>query len=414
MPLSKKRANPRPTRAGRGPPKKGPRRRQPRRRRAQNTTGPPARQYAQPDLIGQVGAVGARSIFDYVFGSGAYKIRGNTLSADIDSGIPTFRSSTEGMEVCHREYLKDIISPGAAFTIEKFAINPGLPLTFPFLSQLSKNFEQYDLLGLLFEFRSTSATAVGSTNTALGTVIMATNYDVADANFTTKQQMEAYEFSVSTVPSKTAIHPVECDARQRPLKLMYIRIGASQSTLDPRFYDIGNFYIATQGQQAPSNLGELWVSYHLRLHKPKLDTPVGSSVPQFGAQLTGITTNVPYGASITNFLIDATSNLSVNRASATTLSLSLNPGRYRITYRAAAATSIVMSAPTIFVSGTDATVVAETQLPQVAGSTLPYFWAEALIDVTSSVATLGTNSLTVTGACTGSVEVVQVSSSYNL
>jgi len=252
-----------------------------------------------PGLLGEVGGIGGQIIGDMMFpgigglaggflgraaggilgsitGMGAYKVKSNSIMGS--GGPPSFKSAADGSIVMSkREFLQDI-SGSTAFTLQNFLINPGLFATFPFLSALAVNFEQYEMLGLVFEFKSTSATALNSTNTALGVVIMATNYDTLDANFASKQQMEAYEFSTSCAPSQSALHPIECDPRLNALSNMYVRSTSVPVGADQRFYDLGNFQLATTGMQAAAVIGELWVSYHVRLLKPKLPTPLGANL----------------------------------------------------------------------------------------------------------------------------------------
>ena len=62
---------------------------------------------------------------------------------------------------------------------------------------------------MLFEFRTMSADALNSVNTALGQVIMATDYNAANPPFGQKSEMENYEFGQSCKPSESQIHPIE-------------------------------------------------------------------------------------------------------------------------------------------------------------------------------------------------------------
>jgi len=226
-----------------------------------------------------------------ITGMGAYTVNSNSLMTD--AGPPVFSSKAGSTRLRHREFISDI-SGSTAFTVNSLILNPGATNTFPWLSQIAQNFETYRLHGMVFEFKSTSADALNSTNTALGTFVMATSYDVLDAIFVNKQQMEAYEFSCSTRPSASAVHPIECDPAQNVLKELYIFPGIQGPTTgaganivqslppsaDPRFYNVGNFCYATVGMQATSVIGELWVSYDVELFKPKLPLP-GTSTPYF-------------------------------------------------------------------------------------------------------------------------------------
>jgi hypothetical protein len=180
-----------------------------------------------------------------------------------------------GVEICHREFITDVTG-STAFSINNYNINPGLSNVFPWLASVTQNFEEYEMKGLVFEYRPSSGSAVSSTSSALGTVIMATDYNVISPNFVNKQQMESYEFSTSVVPFNPALHPVECAPGSNPIKTLYVRDTAVPDGADARMYDLGNFQIATVGMQSAYTVGELWVTYHLLLKKPRsLATTVG-------------------------------------------------------------------------------------------------------------------------------------------
>jgi len=241
---------------------------------------------------------------------GAYKIRSNSLATNASSGVPAFSGAVGSLRFRHREYLGDQTS-SVAFTNTAYNINPGLYQSFPFLSSLAANFQQYILHGLLYEFKSTSADALNSTNTALGTVIMATNYNSIEPIFTSKLEMEATEYSNSATPSLSQIHGIECDPRQTSLREMYVRTGAVPSDADQRFYDMGVFQIASVGVQQASNIGELWVSYDVTLLKPRLTfqnpNPLWAHITE-GAANTG-TAAAPLGT--TGGIVKPLSSLAV-------------------------------------------------------------------------------------------------------
>nr|QKV51333.1 putative capsid protein [Crucivirus sp.] len=210
-----------------------------------------------------------------LFGSGDYKMGENPDYNVLTNAhqIPQFSSSKMTNMVCHREYIQDIISsatPGA-FNLQSFDINAGLAASFPWLSNLAQNYEQYKVHGMVFEFRTMSADALNSTNTALGQVIMACEYNSANPNFINKQQMENYEYAISCKPSESAYCAVECAKNQTPVAELYVRGHAVPSGQDQRLYDLGNFQIATNGLQGASvNVGELWVTFCVELLKPRL------------------------------------------------------------------------------------------------------------------------------------------------
>jgi hypothetical protein len=287
----------------------------------------------------------AGKAFTTITGMGSYSIKKNSL---MSGRPPQFGSqmANGSIELVHSEFISDVFS-SVAFTSTNYPINAGLYAGNPFLSNIATNFEQYEFLGLIYQFRSTSASALNSTNTALGTVLMATNYDVLDPAFSNKQQMEAYMFCTSCNPSMTMVHPVECDPRQNALANLYCRAGAIPSGSDQRFYDMGFLQVSTVGQQAVANIGELWVSYHVRLLKPKLPTPLGANLlmahlSSFPANTSGGAT--PMGTSVTGVL-RAGSTYPLSYSQATTAFTFPVVGRYVMTVNSVGATISTATGP---------------------------------------------------------------------
>jgi hypothetical protein len=251
----------------------------------------------------------AQHALQTIMGHGDYTVTNNTLFNGMvrSSGPPKFVEMSPGCTtIRHREYIQDVSSNGTGFAITTLPINPTSPLTFPWLNNIANNFESYKFNGLIFEFVTNSATAVASTNTALGTVILATQYNLDDPQFTSKLQMEQYEYAVSSVPSESCIHPIECKRDSGVLEYLYTYNGGSG---DPRFTTFGNFSVATVGQQAASNIGELWVSYDITLCKSRL-TPF-PAVFQYHAsfQGTGASNSMGYSSSTGNIFAPPTATL---------------------------------------------------------------------------------------------------------
>lgn len=216
-----------------------------------------------------------------VLGLGDYEVKENLF---LEGRLPKMVNipGQGGTVIRFQEYLSDIyttanIAAPDSFNLQSFIINPANPDCFPWLSQLAGNYEQYFIEGMLFEFRSTSANALNSTNTALGSVMMATQYDVSDSLFQSKAEMLNYEFSNSTKPSMSAVHMIECAPSQTVLNGLYTLRGGAPAGTDQRLYNLGRFCIATVGFQAANvNIGELHVTYQVRLLKPKLYSSLGN------------------------------------------------------------------------------------------------------------------------------------------
>lgn len=214
-----------------------------------------------------------------ITGFGDYTVHDNTLTTQsgvVPEGtqIPQFVNSDHSTRVSHREFIRDILVPTNPADFNNIAeqINPANSNLFPWLSTLAPSFSQYKVNGMVFEFRTMSSDI--TTGGALGTVVMATNYDSVDLPYPNKVVMENAQYSVSCKPSVSMIHAIECDPSMTASKLLYVRNGSSTLNVDKdaRFYDMGIFQVATKGLPGTTNqvLGELWVSYDVTLYKPEI------------------------------------------------------------------------------------------------------------------------------------------------
>ena len=226
-------------------------------------------------------------------GRGAYAATNDIIGGDQGSSgvVPLFQSAgaaDEGVVISRREYVSEIYGPPldgalpAPFSLQSFPINVGLEGTFPWLSQIAANYDEYELQQLIFTFKSTTTESSTAANGQVGTIIMATNYNAAAPVFTDKVTMLQYAHANSDRITASMQHGVECD----PDKLSgsageYIRNNPVVSGQDLKTYDHGKFQIAVANCAAPYanvSLGELWVSYTVVLRKPKFYTAIGLAI----------------------------------------------------------------------------------------------------------------------------------------
>lgn len=209
-----------------------------------------------------------------LFGKGDYEVKTNSLIAAYGgpSAGPAppllFRGSNHGTRVVEREYL-GTITGSTTFANTVFRINPADSTTFPWLSRIAAGFEQWEPNGIVFEFRSTSSTFNGSSQ-ALGAVIMATDYDPNDAEFSNRIEMSNSDYATTLKSSDHGVHGVECDETQRPTRLLYTASSADGNVHHRRFSDLGNFQIATDGLSSSVVIGELWVAYDVTFYKKSM------------------------------------------------------------------------------------------------------------------------------------------------
>jgi hypothetical protein len=252
-------------------------------RRSQPMRYQPQPVYAQPqppqipkfaDSISGAGAAVGHKIGSFlsgIFGMGAYKIKQNSVMNSISQQVPFMHSSSESVTFRHREYIADISST-AAFTTTVYYINPGLAATFPYLSSIAQNFQEYEFKGLVFEFKSLSASALNSTNTALGSIAMAAQYRSDATNFVDKQQLLNEMWSADAKPCDDFMLPIECAPAEKPINLQYVRGTSVPSGQDAKMYDLAKLTVASYGSQATSVVGELWATYEVVLRKPQLSS----------------------------------------------------------------------------------------------------------------------------------------------
>lgn len=286
---------------------------------------------------GMLGAKAGDS-FAKMVGFGDYQVKVNSLM-DLPMGktMAAFGNMSNATIVRHREFVQNIKvpSPADAFTNQVIALNPGLRSVFPWLSTIAGNYQEYQFLGCVFEYRSLSSDSASSL--PLGSVTIASNYDTADPAYGDKREMLNSQFCVSGKPSTFMIHPIECDPKVTFVPIKYTRNGAPVANTDSRLYDHCHVQVATEGLPGTAGdvIGELWISYEIALYKPQLGV---TSALRDHFWIPAAT----YGAIVT------ASPLSINAAGATPLGgtsnglgisltplgivcpIGLTPGRYEI------------------------------------------------------------------------------------
>jgi len=367
--------------------------------------------------LGELAGGALQSLIGSFTGLGAYNVKKNVLLTQDPPPIINI-DKRGGVVIRHREYLGDITTgTGGAFKLQAFPLNPGQEGTFPWLSQVAANYEEYSLEGCIFEFRSMSADALNSTNTALGTVIMATNYNAGNPNFTNKIEMENYEFGCSGRPSENLMHPIECDPRQTAVSdCLYVRPDLVPAGQAVQLFDWGNFQIATIGFQASGvNIGELWITYQVSLLKPKMFTSLGKYNDWFRVTITtGMGNSTPLGTLGTWGSV-GNSTLSITQNSAIQFQINGNffPQMYYIKYIANGGAAAVV-APTITLTNATAVTFGTTEQYPPSGTSSGGLTFDFMILTAGNGAiplvSFGTSGTLPTGP-TGELRIMQVANS---
>lgn len=204
-----------------------------------------------------------------------------------DGAPPQFASGMDeegALRVTHSEFVRDIYGNDTSvnFANQSLRLNPGLADTFPWLSQIACNYEEYELIQLMFYFESKISDQLGGTNGQVGSIIMFTDYGADSKVKTSKQQMLQGYGSQDSVVTKNAIHGIECD----PAKIhgdghKYIRVRPLEDNQALTDYDLGIFQLAVSGTPdtlANEIIGQLYVSYTVLLRKPRLYSLLGLNI----------------------------------------------------------------------------------------------------------------------------------------
>jgi len=242
-------------------------------------------------LIGSLVGGGIGSLI----GSGQYTYVGPKPGYNVlvnPNQIPRFSTNRVTNVVSHREYLGDILGD-PAFVNRQLPLNPGISSTFPWLSTIAQNYQEYKFHGLVFEFKSLVTDFV--TGGAPGALIMATNYNSDAPPFTTKQEMENSEFATSTKPTCNLLHGIECAVSQTVFPHLFVRTSGIGPNLDLKTLDQGLFQLATQSNPS-QNLGELWVTYVVEFFKPVLPIDVGGNISSAHIRSSSVAPATPLGA----------------------------------------------------------------------------------------------------------------------
>jgi len=325
------------------------------------------------------------------------------------SGVPTMHDTGDsGFKIQHQEFLGPIFST-TSFSSNTYSVNPGLWATFPWLSAIAANFQQYRLLGAVVAFEPVLPDGMAAF-TSLGSVMIAAQMNPAAANFASETQMMQTKFVTAGKPTQKLWAPIECSPISGSgSNNLLIRTNAVPANQVVNNYDHCKITVATTGQpSAGVMLGKIWFTTEVLLLNPCS----GEGLGVWGAHydlLTGNDTTHPLGTSPTKVYDDFSLTLSTT-SKTVTFPVGII-GKLQVQYYLHASSG-AMTLPTL-------TLTNATQLTQLvgpgSGETASYGCITWYINVTdSSVATVLTfGNATFTSSATGChLFVNDVSSNY--
>jgi hypothetical protein len=169
----------------------------------------------------------------------------------------------------HSEYVGDV-NGSVAFTIAMtLNCNPGLPNSFPWLSQIANAYQKFCIKGIQYRFNTEAP------STITGSIFLSPEYNPQDPAPITKMETFQNENTAKTVPWRS----VNCKIPTKYLRVYndyFIRAGNLALNQDLKTYDPLVLYVCTQGQANTNMCGEIWVDYEIELINPIGNMAYGS------------------------------------------------------------------------------------------------------------------------------------------
>lgn len=185
---------------------------------------------------------------------------------------PNIRQSRDNCRIIHRELISSIVGT-ADFNIlaaQSFPLNPGMAVTFPWLSTMARCWEMYRFHKLKFEY----FTRTGSQTP--GSCMLIPDYDPSDPAPVSEQIASAFEDCCEDAPWKDFNCNLSASRLNQAQPFKTVRTDTLEKNLDIKTYDSGNLFVATTDGTAV-NWGKLWVEYDVEFKIPQL--------PSQGAQI---------------------------------------------------------------------------------------------------------------------------------
>jgi len=185
-------------------------------------------------------------------------------------GSKTMAPRINGRSIAHSELIGSVLG-SVAFVATKFACNPGIAATFPWLSTIAARYEKYRFRRLQFRYKTRTAT------TTVGSILMAPDYDPSDDAPASEAAVSAYEGCVEDSVWKTniicALKPSSLNGMTR-----FVRSGPIGGE-DLKLFDVANFYLCTVEEIGADAIGKLWVDYEVEFENPQI-APTGTPKPK--------------------------------------------------------------------------------------------------------------------------------------
>jgi hypothetical protein len=176
--------------------------------------------------------------------------------------VPTISGTSRPLRIQETERIGTITanSNAGSFKADGFTINPANTTTFPWLSSIAKLYDKYKFHKLRFSYINNAPTSVA------GNVSLAVDFDTLDTSPATSIAMSNLAKFKTFAPWKSETLEIPVNRRGNNLWLFTEDTQAQSDTkVDLKTYNLGKFYVSTEGMSASQVAGYLVVEYDVEL-----------------------------------------------------------------------------------------------------------------------------------------------------
>jgi hypothetical protein len=199
-------------------------------------------------------------------GDGTYKTSSNLYPV----GARVKREVGKSVVIEREEFIAPVVSHTTAkgLTITKYRYNPASFVIGNEMARTALGFEHYEPLQITIIYDSTSGDALNSTDSSLGKVCLAAQYNTFARDWDSFVELENAADSVCGAPSENLALLVECKPSRRSNRLYLVSETDPNSAAKP-FYDHCDFYVASVGLQGQAvRIGDLKIRHKVRFSDP--------------------------------------------------------------------------------------------------------------------------------------------------
>lgn len=184
-----------------------------------------------------------------------------SIGTIVKVNAPTYSNTSQiGVTIYHKELVGGLTSSVTADIFYGFAVNPGLDTTFPWLSGVAAQYEEYRFNSLKFHYVTRVST------TTAGNILTGFDADAADQLPDREEELGSFAHAMEGPAWRNHTMTVDKRLLQRWL---YVRSSGLDNNQDIKTYDTGKFIAMLTRDSNAQIWGKLWVEFSINLRGPQ-------------------------------------------------------------------------------------------------------------------------------------------------